>query len=60
MCIRDRLDGLAQTGDPLQLALMFQQHAIGGVELLHAVTPQVLGQLAGAVGPVQRLSLLHI
>ncbi len=48
------LGGLAQAGYPLQLALVFEQGAIGRVELLHAVTPLVLGQLAGAGGPVQR------
>ena len=47
------LCSLAQAGDPLQLALMFEQRTVGRVELLHAVAPLVLGQLAGAAGPVQ-------
>ena len=46
--------GLAQAGDPLQLALMLEQGAVGRVELLHAIAPLMLGQLAGAAGPVQR------
>lgn len=48
-------DGLAQAGDPLQLALVLDQRAIGRVEQVHAIAAQVLRREAGAVGPVQRL-----
>ena len=47
------LDGIAQAGDPLQLALMFEQHAIIRVELLHLIAPHLFSQLAGAVCPAQ-------
>ena len=49
------LDGLAQTRDPLQLALVLDQRAIGRVEQVHAVAPLGLGHAAGVVRPVQRL-----
>ena len=49
------LDGLAQAGDPLQLALVLDQRTVGRIEQVHAVAPLGLGHAAGVVRPVQRL-----